>query len=314
MVTAANPAGERVATAGRRRRQGGGEVLFGRRTMVFLLPGAAYLAVLSVYPLIDLFRTAFSDVTAANLLGERPFNGLANMWRVIEDPSFGSVVLQTLVVVAIVLVLGLAGGFAAALMLRPRTRLSSVTLGVMVFVWTLPPVVAGNLWKFLLESGGPVNAVLLWLHVIQQPIPWLANGTLAIVVLGLVNAWMVVPFCALVLRAALLDVSKELLEAAALDGAAGWKVTRYIVLPLLRPVISILGVLVVINAFRSFDLIFVMTSGGPGTATTTLPYLAYQQAFKFYEFGQGSFTATLSLVIVLFLSAVYLRMNRREGP
>ena len=74
----------------------------------------------------------------------------------------------------------------------------------------------------------------------------------------------------------------------------------------------ILGVLVVINAFRSFDLIFVMTSGGPGTSTTTLPYLGYQQAFKFYEFGQGSFTATLSLVIVLFLSAVYLRMNRKE--
>lgn len=309
MVTAV---ADRVAA--RKRRQGGGSTLFGRRTMLFLLPGAAYLAVLSVYPLIDLFRTAFSDVSAANLLGDRPFNGLDNMWRVIEDPSFGHVVLQTLVIVAIVLVVGLAGGFAAALMLRPRTRLSSVTLGVMVFVWTLPAVVAGNLWKFLLESGGPVNSVLLWLHVIRQPIPWLADGTLAIVVLGLVNAWMVVPFCALVLRAALLDVSQELLEAAALDGATGWKVTRHIVLPLLRPVISILGVLVVINAFRSFDLIFVMTSGGPGTTTTTLPYLGYQQAFKFFEFGQGSFTATLSLVIVLFLGAVYLRMNRREQP
>ncbi|MEU4227841.1 sugar ABC transporter permease [Nonomuraea sp. NPDC026600] len=271
--------------AARQRRQSGGSTLFGRRTMLFLLPGAVYLAVLSVYPLIDLFRTAFSDVSAANLLGERPFNGLDNMWRVIGDPSFGHVVLQTLVIVVIVLVVGLAGGFAAALVLRPRTRLSGVTLGVMVFVWTLPAVVAGNLWKFLLESGGPVNSVLVWLHVIQQPVPWLANGTLAIVVLGLVNAWMVVPFCALVLRAALLDVSQELLEAAALDGAAGWKVTRHIVLPLLRPVISILGVLVVINAFRSFDLIFVMTSGGPGTATTTLPFLGYQQAFKFFEFG-----------------------------
>ncbi|MEU8148124.1 sugar ABC transporter permease [Nonomuraea sp. NPDC048901] len=307
MVTAA---ADRVAA--RRARQRAGSTLFGPKTMLFLLPGAIYLAVLSVYPLIDLFRTAFSDVTAENLLGERPFNGLDNMWRVIEDPSFGHVVLQTLAIVVIVLVVGLAGGFAAALVLRPRTRLSGVTLGAMVFVWTLPAVVAGNLWKFLLESGGPVNSVLLWLHLIQQPIPWLANGTLAIVVLGLVNAWMVVPFCALVLRAALLDVSQELLEAAALDGAAGWKVTRHIVLPLLRPVISILGVLVVINAFRSFDLIFVMTSGGPGTSTTTLPYLGYQQAFKFYEFGQGSFTATLSLVIVLFLSAVYLRMNRRE--
>lgn len=280
MVTAV---ADRVAA--RQRRQSGGSTLFGRRTMLFLLPGAVYLAVLSVYPLIDLFRTAFSDVSAANLLGERPFNGLDNMWRVIGDPSFGHVVLQTLVIVVIVLVVGLAGGFAAALVLRPRTRLSGVTLGVMVFVWTLPAVVAGNLWKFLLESGGPVNSVLVWLHVIQQPVPWLANGTLAIVVLGLVNAWMVVPFCALVLRAALLDVSQELLEAAALDGAAGWKVTRHIVLPLLRPVISILGVLVVINAFRSFDLIFVMTSGGPGTATTTLPFLGYQQAFKFFEFG-----------------------------
>lgn len=297
----------RIASSGRR-----GQSLFGRRSLIFLIPGAIYLGVLSIYPLIDLVRMAFSDVTAANILGDRPFSGLENAQTVMADPAFGQVVVQTLVLVAIVLVVGLVGGFASAMALRKRSVLSAVTLGFMVFVWTLPSVVVGNLWKFLLESNGPINTVLLGLSVVDKPVPWLSQNGLALVVLALVNAWMVVPFCALVLRAALLDVPEELLEAAALDGAAGWKATRFIVLPMLRPVITILGVLVTINAFRSFDLIFVMTSGGPGKATTTLPFLGYQQAFTFFQFGQGAFTATLALVIVLFLGAIYLHLNRKD--
>ncbi|MGB4136625.1 MAG: sugar ABC transporter permease [Microbacterium sp.] len=286
--------------------------LFGRRSLLFLIPGAVYLGVLSLYPLIDLMRMAFSDVTAGNILGDRPWSGLENARDVLADPSFGIVVVQTLVLVTVVLVVGMVGGFVAALAIRPRTVLSSVTLGFMVFVWTLPSVVVGNLWKFILESGGPVNTLLLAVHLIERPVPWLSQNGLALVVLALVNAWMVVPFCALVLRAALLDIPDELLEAAALDGASGWKLNRLVVLPLLRPVVAILAVLVTINAFRSFDLIFVMTSGGPGKATTTLPFLAYQQAFTFFQFGQGAFTATLSLAIVLLFGAVYIRMNRKE--
>ena len=309
MVTAVAPLQRSRGTTGGRRRSG----LFGRRSLLFLIPGAVYLAVLSLYPLLDLARMAFSDVNAGNILGERPWNGLENAKAVLADPTFGTVVLQTLVLVAIVLVLGMAGGFLAALAIRPRTLLSSITLGFMVFVWTLPSVVVGNLWKFLLESGGPINSLLLAVHLVERPVPWLSQNGLALVVLAVVNAWMVVPFCALVMRAALLDIPDELLEAAALDGASGWKLTRFIVLPLLRPVLAILAVLVVINAFRSFDLIFVMTSGGPGKATTTLPFLAYQQAFTFFQFGQGAFTATLALAIVLVFGVAYIRMNRKES-
>ncbi len=296
-------------TRARRRANAG---LFGRRSLLFLIPGAIYLAVLSLYPLLDLVRMAFSDVTAGNILGERPWTGFENAGRVLADPGFTTVVVQTLVLVAIVLVVGMVGGFLAALAIRPRTLLSSITLGFMVFVWTLPSVVVGNLWKFMLESSGPVNSMLLAMHVIDRPVPWLSQTGLALVVLALVNAWMVVPFCALVLRAALIDIPDELLEAASLDGASGWKLTRYVVLPLLRPVVAILAVLVTINAFRSFDLIFVMTSGGPGKATTTLPFLAYQQAFTFFQFGQGAFTATLALAIVLVFGIAYIRMNRKE--
>ncbi len=309
MVTVVATLGGTSAGAGRRRRAG----LFGRRSLLFLIPGAVYLAVLSLYPLIDLVRMAFSQVTAGNILGERPWSGFENAQKVLADPTFGSVVVQTLVLVAIVLVVGMAGGFLAALAIRPRTLLSSITLGFMVFVWTLPSVVVGNLWKFMLESGGPINSMLLAVHLVERPVPWLSQNGLALVVLALVNAWMVVPFCALVLRAALLDIPDELLEAASLDGASGWKLTRFVVLPLLRPVVAILAVLVTINAFRSFDLIFVMTSGGPGKATTTLPFLAYQQAFTFFQFGQGAFTATLALAIVLVFGLAYIRMNRKEA-
>lgn len=290
----------------------GGSKLYGPRTLLFLVPGGVYLLVFAAWPLIDLFVMAFSKVTAFNLLGDRPFNGLDNARYVLADPILGRVIVQTLVVVGVILVVSLVGGFLAALALKKKTKLATFTLGVMVFVWTLPAVIGGNLWLFLLAGDGPINVILTTLHLAEKPIPFLSNGELALASVSLITAWSTLPFCTLVLRAAFLDVPEELVEAAAIDGASGWKLNRFVVIPLLRPVILILSVLLVINAFKTFELIFVMTGGGPGTSTTTLQYLIYQQAFTFYEFGRGAFTALLSLVIVGVLGAIYIHLNRKE--
>lgn len=296
----------------RKKRSRGGSKLYGRKTLLFLVPGGVYLLLFAAWPLIDLFMMAFSNVTAFNLLGDRPFNGLDNARYVLSDPTLGRVIVQTLIVVAVILVVSLVGGFLAALALKKKTKLATFTLGVMVFVWTLPAVIGGNLWIFLLAGDGPINVILLTLNLIEKPLPFLSNGDMALASVSLITAWSTLPFCTLVLRAAFLDVPEELVEAAAIDGASGWKLNRFVVIPLLRPVILILSVLLVINAFKTFELIFVMTGGGPGTSTTTLQYLIYQQAFTFYEFGRGAFTALLSLVIVGVLGAIYIHLNKKE--
>jgi multiple sugar transport system permease protein len=121
-----------------------------------------------------------------------------------------------------------------------------------------------------------------------------------------------VPFATIVYRAALLDIPQELLEAAAVDGAVPHEIIRHIILPLLRPVMIVLGVVTVVYAFRSFDFIYIMTSGGPGTVSTTLPFLAYRLAFQSYRYSLGAATALVAVGIVLVLAFVYIRQVRAE--
>jgi multiple sugar transport system permease protein len=121
-----------------------------------------------------------------------------------------------------------------------------------------------------------------------------------------------VPFATIVYRAALLDVPRELIEAAAVDGAVPGQIIRHIILPMLRPVMIVLAVITVVYAFRSFDFIYIMTSGGPGTVSTTLPFLAYRLAFQSYRYSLGAATAIVTVAIVLVLAMVYLRQVRQE--
>lgn len=130
--------------------------------------------------------------------------------------------------------------------------------------------------------------------------------------MALINAWAVIPFNALIFRAALLSVDDSVLEAAAMDGARPWHRTRYILAPHARSAATVLTVLTIVYAFRSFDFIYVMTAGGPGTSSTTLPYLAYVQAFATLNYGAGAATALLSLVVVIVFALIYARDVRRN--
>ncbi len=190
---------------------------------------------------------------------------------------------------------------------------SSILLGMMVFIWALPPVVNGSIWKFLLADDGLVNGVLRGLGIAPQGLPFLYDPHLALLSVAAVNAWAVIPFNALVFRAALLNIDPEVLEAASLDGTSKPQEIWYVLIPAARPTAVILAILTVVYAFRSFDFIYVMTAGGPGTSTTTLPFLSYSQAFIEHDYGLGSATGVIALVIVAVLALVYVRSVRREN-
>lgn len=288
---------------------------FGRRPqkrLVFLLPAALFLAALSVYPLIQLVRMAFSAVTAATLNSSWAWTGLTNIRTGWASGQTQQAIVRTVVFVLIVTVLGMALGLGGAIALRTRGRWSGILLAVMVFVWALPPVVNGSVWKFLLGSNGLVNTLLLDLHLRQTPAPFLYSQYWALGSVAFVSSFAVIPFNALVYRAALLNIEPEVFEAAAIDGANKWQEIRHIMTPAVRPTTLVLLVLTIVYGFRGFDFIYVMTYGGPGTATNTLPFLGYLQAFVRYDFGLGASTSILAVLGVLVLAVVYARSIRRE--
>ncbi len=162
----------------------------------------------------------------------------------------------------------------------------------------------------LLDKRGMVDSLLGLVHV--APVYWLVDGRLPLVSVALVNAWVAVPFATLVYRAALLDIPSDVLASADVDGARPWQVLRYIVLPLLRPCTLVLAVVSLVYAFKSFDFIYIMTFGGPGTASTTLPFLSYRLAFEIYRYSQGAAVAVVTVAVVVLLAVLYIRQVRRE--
>jgi multiple sugar transport system permease protein len=274
------------------------------------VPAGLYLALLTFYPLFELARMSVSRVTPEVLYHPWPFVGLEEFQRATSTQDFRDALLNTLIYVLVVVTAGLVGGLLSALILWRSTPLASAVLAVIVFVWAMPPLVNGSVWRFLLDQRGLIDSLLVAVHL--PAVLWLVEGKLPLISVALVNSWVAVPFATIVYRAALMDIPQELLEAAAVDGAVPRQIILHVILPLLRPVMVVLGVITVVYAFRSFDFIYIMTSGGPGTVSTTLPFLAYRLAFQSYRYSLGAATAIVSVLIVLVLALIYLRQVRAE--
>lgn len=282
------------------------------RRLLFLLPAGIFLGLFSIYPLIQLLRMSLSAVTSATLNADWLWNGFDNFSRGISSGETGQALGRTAVFVLIVTVLGMVVGFGAAVALRTSGWWSAALLALMVFVWALPPVVNGSVWKFLLNDAGLFNTVLTGLGIRDTPVPFLYDQYWALFAVAFVNSFAVIPFNTLVYRAALMTIDPEVFEAAQLDGASKWQQIRHIMIPSVRPTTLVLLILTLVYGFRSFDFIYVMTYGGPGTATNTLPFLGYLQAFVRYDYGLGAATSVVAVVGVLVLAVLYARSIRRE--
>jgi multiple sugar transport system permease protein len=275
-----------------------------------VIPATVFIGIFSFYPLIQLVRMSMSDVTPATLGSGWNFVGFTNFITGFVQGTLGSVFVNTLVFVGIVTLIGLVGGLVAAIALRGSARGAGLLLGLMVFIWALPPVVNGSVWKFLLSNTGLLNSLVGLVRF--GPVGYLYDQHLALFSVAIINSWAVIPFNALVFRAAILNISPQTFEAAQLDGARPFQEIRYVIIPAVRPTTLVLTVLTVVYGFRSFDFIYVMTYGGPGTVTTTLPFLGYVQAFVRFDFGLGSATAVITVALVIVLAVIYARSLRRE--
>ncbi|MFC3995532.1 carbohydrate ABC transporter permease [Nocardiopsis sediminis] len=279
-----------------------------------LLPLAPALLLLLAFFAGPILWTVWASFTNAALTGaaaaRTEFVGLANFERLLADPAF----LDSAVLTAVFLIgSGVVGqsviGLALALLMQNRGRaVRSAVSTVVVGAWVVPEVVAGFIWVAFLEREGTLNALLAYAGA--EPQNWLYTAPILAVVLA--NIWKGTAFSMMTYSAGLSEVPTDLKEAARVDGAGGARVLWHVVLPLLRRTIATTLLLVTLQTVQVFTLIYVMTAGGPGGRSTTLPLLMYQEALRFGDLGYGTAVALALLVVAGLFSAVYVRALRPE--
>ena len=240
----------------------------------------------------------------------RPFVGLANYAEALAAPRFWGALANTAFFAALTVSLELVLGLALALGLHGAFRGRGAARTAALLPWALPTVVAALVWRFLFEGTGPggLTALLESVGLVGEAPVWLGDPILAWVPIVLADVWKTTPFVALLLLAGLQNIDPALFEAARVDGASAWQRLWHVTLPLLRPALLVALVFRTLDAFRVFDLIYVLTTGGPGTATEPLALFAFQALLQDLRFGFGSAVSMLLFTVSFALAWLYVRV------
>jgi multiple sugar transport system permease protein len=278
----------------------------------FVAPAWLYVAAFYLYPLATNVRMGFEDYTVSSFYtGVAPFAGLQNYRAVFRDSHFAQTVTNTVLFTAGSLVFQFGIGLALAVFFNRRFPLGGVLRSLLLVPWLLPLVVSGTAWRWILDTdSGVLNQTLLHAHVISHPVPWLASTSVALTAVTMVNIWVGIPFNMVILYGGLQGIPAELYEAAALDGAGAWRRFRSITFPLLRPVTAVVLTLGLIYTVKVFDVIMVLTQGGPAGSSQTLTTFAYDQSFQQLLFGRGAAVGNLLILVAVVFALVYLRASR----
>jgi N,N'-diacetylchitobiose transport system permease protein len=282
-----------------------------------LLPATAVIAAVLAYPLFSLVRLSFQRYGLSELIAHRGVGvGTANYARILHDGEFWIVVGRTVAFTAVLVAATMVLGTLIALLLAklgPVMRLL-LTTGL-VLAWAMPVVVAVNLWYWMVDyEFGVLNWTLTELRLGDfTHHDWFANPWSGFTVIGAVIVWGAIPFVAITVYAGLTQVPRELVEAAAIDGAGALRVFRDITMPILKPIFVILTSLSIIWDFRVFDQIWIMRDQRPTADYHTMSIYAFFQAFKVSEYGLGAAIAVLMVLIMCVVTVFYVRQMVRVG-
>lgn len=279
--------------------------------VLLVLPGLALLLAVVVYPLVASLTTAFFEQSL--VAPGRSFVGLDNI-RAVLDGDFWRLLRQTLTFSVGSTVLPFLIGFALALALNTGIRGQRVLRGVLLIPWLVPAVVASFLWLWIFNANyGLANGVLERLGVIDDPRAWLAEPATAMAAVIVAKTWASTPWMMVMLLAGLQTVAPELHEAAKMDGAGPVRRFTHVTLPHLKGVIGIVLLLEFIWNFQHFDIIYVMTGGGPAGATQTFATAVYESAFSGLDLGKAGAIGLLWMLLLMLLVVVYVRTADRES-
>jgi multiple sugar transport system permease protein len=275
---------------------------------LLLLPGLALVAGLLLLPLLEALRLSLFRVWL-QAPEAQPFVGLENYLSLAAAPRFRSALRVTLLFIAVTVAAELVLGLALALLLHRRFPARGAARAASLLPWALPTVVSALMWGWIFHDRyGIANRLLMDLGLLDAPLVWLGSPGTALGAAIVADVWKATPYVALILLAGLQTITEDVLEAARLDGASGLSLLRQVVLPLLRPAIGVAVLFRTLDAFRVFDLIYVLTRGGPGGATETLALFTYQTLFQDLDFGRGAALSVVMFAANLGLSLVLLRL------
>lgn len=279
--------------------------------LLLVLPALLIILGITLQPILTTFYLSFFNASLSKLAAN-VYTGLKNYSDLLSDPVFWVTIQRTLyftiVSVGLELVLGL--GIAQLIQSKPPGwKFLRVSL---IIPWAVPTIVNGTMWRWIYNADyGAMNALLVQLGIISKYQPWLTKPFVAMNLVILADIWHSMPFIALILQAALATLPADLDEAASVDGANAWQRFTKIRLPLLRSAILVALVIRTVEAFRVFDIIYVITAGGPAYGTVTISYLTYMETFSFGHIGRGAALSFLISAFTLVMAIIYIRFLYR---
>ncbi|MDR0600930.1 MAG: sugar ABC transporter permease [Treponema sp.] len=282
--------------------------------VVFVYPALVYMILLVGFPILYNIIISFQNVSVMTIRdGTYSFTGLGNYVDLIKNRILLKTMRQTFFFTFFCLLFQFSIGLIFALFFKLKFLMAKTIRGLLLVIWVVPMTITALIFKFMLQTdGGLVNVVLQALGLVREPVRWLVTEKMAMVSVIVANCWVGIPFNMILLLAGLNGIPDELYESAGIDGA-GYIVRFFrITLPLLRPAIMSVLILGVIYTFKVFDLVYVMTSGGPVNATELLSTYSYRLSFREYQFSLGASVANVLFVCLIVVASLYLGFTSRD--
>ncbi|MFA5837939.1 MAG: sugar ABC transporter permease [Bellilinea sp.] len=276
-----------------------------------LAPSMLVILIITVLPIIFTLVLSFFDTPLSNPV-PRDFVGFGNYLEFLNSQQFWQAIWRTLYFTLVSVGMELMLGLGIALLIHARPPGWNFLRTSLIIPWAVPTVVNGAMWRWIYNADyGALNGVLLSLGIIEKYQAWMIDPIVAMNLVIVADIWHSVPFIAIILQAALAGIPVELEEAAAVDGANAFQRFLLIRLPLLQPAILVALVVRTVEAFRVFDIIYVITSGGPAFGTVTISYLTYLESFTYGHLGSGSALSFLISAFTLVMALVYIKILYR---
>lgn len=277
------------------------------------LPTATLVVGFSVIPIAYVAYLSLQDLRLG-VPSAGGFAGLGNYRFVLADPSVAKALWNTLYFSACSVTLATLIGLGVALLLDSKSRWSGWLVFGVVLPWAIPEIVNALMWQWIFNpTYGALDGLLVSLGVLSDYRAWLSTPTSAMHSLIFAYAWKLVPFVSIILFPAMRSIPVELYESAEIDGAGGWSQFRFVTLPLIMPAVTVAILFCVIWSMRAFDIVYLMTRGGPGEGTVVLAYFVFTKAFAFGDLGAASAVACILAVITFLVTGLYIRALPKDA-
>lgn len=273
---------------------------------LFLLPALMLFLIFVAYPVINTLKTSFYSLRIQTIASGGKWIGMRNYKDLLSDAKMWQSLRFTLLFTLVSVVLETAIGMACALVMNREFRGKALVCGTILVPWCIPTVVSGLMWSYMYaESYGVMNQMLQMFGFISQPVKWITGAKEAFASIIIADVWKTAPYMALLLLSGLKTVPEDYYEAASIDGAGKIRIFFSITIPSIKPVLLVAVMFRTISSFRIYDLIKVLTNGGPGNTTTSLTMYTMQQYFSFGNYGYGAALAVVTFIVSLGIAFLF---------